>query len=111
MATGSGSDDQQTERGSFQENLLRLEGAIPGAATSAQPILVNIHRSVSRLYDQLQRIDVTPLLPRSHVSHVRCFDCGTTDMESFHTSTQAGYHLCPACFHQRLSTGRARTAH
>ena len=111
MATGPGHDDLQAERGSFREQLLRLEAAIPGAAPSAQPLLVNIHRSVRRLHDQLQRIDVTPLLPRSLVSHVRCFDCGTTKMESFHTSTQGGYHLCPACFHQRLSTGRAKAAH
>ena len=111
MVTGSGSEDHQTERGSFRERLLQLEAAIPGAATGAQPVLVNIHRSVRRLHEQLQRIDVTPLLPRSLVSHVRGFDCGTTNMESFHTSTQGGYHLCPACFHQRRSTGRARTAH
>jgi hypothetical protein len=52
-----------------------------------------------------------PVLPRSVVSEVRCFDCGTAKMESFHTSTQGGYHLCPTCFQQRLRTGRARTAH
>ena len=111
MVTGSGSEDHQAERGSLRERLLRLEAAIPSAATSAQPILTNIHRSIRRLHDQLQRIDVTPLLPRSLVSHVRCFDCGTAKMESFHTSTQGGYHLCPACFQQRLRTGRAKTAH
>ena len=111
MTTGSGSEDHQTERGSFRERLLQLEAAIPGAATDVQPLLVNIHRSVRRLHDQLQCIDVTPLLPRSIVSQVRCFDCGTAQMESFHTSSQGGYHLCPACFHQRLRTGRARTAH
>lgn len=111
MVTESGNEDHQTERGSFLERLLRLEAAIPGAATDVQPLLVNIHRSIRRLHDQLQRIDVTPLLPRSLVSHVRCFDCGTVKMESFHTSTQGGYHFCPACFHQRLRTGRARTAH
>ncbi|ULA69694.1 MAG: hypothetical protein LZF62_450042 [Nitrospira sp.] len=110
MTTGSGSEDQ-AERGSFRERLLQLEAAIPGAATDVQPLLVNIHRSVRRLHDQLQCIDVTPLLPRSIVSQVRCFDCGTAQMESFHTSSQGGYHLCPACFHQRLRTGRARTAH
>ncbi|HNG55163.1 MAG TPA: hypothetical protein PLR85_17385 [Nitrospira sp.] len=111
MVTGSGSDDQQEERGSFREQLRRLETAIPGAATSVQPLLMNIHRSVRRLHDQIQRIDVTPLLPRTLVSHVRCFDCGTAKMESFHTSTQGGYHLCPACFQHRLRTGRAKTAH
>ncbi|MCS6295917.1 MAG: hypothetical protein H8K09_06760 [Nitrospira sp.] len=111
MTTGSGSEDHQAERGSFRERLLQLEAAIPGAATDVQPLLVNIHRSVRRLHDQLQCIDVTPLLPRSIVSQVRCFDCGTAQMESFHTSSQGGYHLCPACFHQRLRTGRARTAH
>ena len=111
MGTGSGSEEQQEQRGSFRERLLQLEAAIPGAATNVQPLLVNIHRSIRRLHDQLQRIDVTPLLPRSLVSHVRCFDCGTSQMESFHTSTQGDYHLCPACFRQRLSAGRARTAH
>ena len=111
MMIGFSSEEQQEEHGSFREQLLRLETAIPGAATSVQPLLLNIHRSVRRLHDQLQRIDVTPLLPRSLVGHVRCFDCGTTDMESFHTSTQGGYHLCPACFQQRLRTGRAKTAH
>ena len=45
----------------------------------------HIHRSARRLHDQLQRIDITPPLPRSIVSQVRCFDCGTTKMESFHT--------------------------
>ena len=111
MVTGLGSEEQQEERGSFREQLLRLETAIPGAATSAQPLLLNIHRTVRQLHDQLQRIDVTPLLPRTLVSQVRCFDCGTTTMESFHTSTQGGYHLCPSCFQHRLSTGRAKTAH
>lgn len=46
MGTESGSEDQQTERSSFREQLMRLEAAIPGAATSAQPLLVSIHRSV-----------------------------------------------------------------
>lgn len=112
MVTGSRSDDEPTtEGGSFREQLLRLEAAIPGAAAGAQPLLVTIHRSVRRLHEQLQRIDVTPLFPRSLVSNVRCFNCGTTKMESFHTSTQGGYHLCPPCFHRRLSVGRAKTAH
>ena len=35
MVTGSGSEDHQTERGSFRERLLQLEAAIPGAATGA----------------------------------------------------------------------------
>ncbi len=111
MGTESGSQDQQAERGSFRERLMRLEAAIPGAATSAQPLLVSIHRSVRRLHDQLQRIDVTPVLPRTLVSRIRCFDCGTTNMDSFHTSTQGGYDLCPPCFQHRLRTGRAKTAH
>ncbi|MGC3975021.1 MAG: hypothetical protein QM771_11640 [Nitrospira sp.] len=111
MMTGSGSEEQQEERVSFREQLLRLETAIPGAPTSVQPLLLNIHRSVRRLHDQLQHIDATPPLPRTVVSQVRCFDCGSTRMESFHTSTQGGYHLCPTCFQHRLRTGRARTAH
>ena len=111
MGTESGSEDQQTERSSFREQLMRLEAAIPGAATSAQPLLVSIHRSVRRLHDQLQRIDVTPVLPRTLVSHIRCFDCGTAKMESFFTSTEGCYDLCPPCFQHRLRTGRAKTAH
>ena len=111
MVTGSGNEEHQTEHGSFRERLLRLEAAIPGAATDVQPLLVDLHRSARRLHDQLQRIDTTPLLPRSIVSQVRCFDCSTAKMESFHTSTQGGYHLCPACFQQRLRTGRAKTGH
>lgn len=111
MVTESGSEELHVEYGSIRERLLQLEAAIPGAATEAQPLLVNIHRSVRRLHDQLQRIDITPLLPRSIVTQARCFDCGTTKMESFYTSTQGGYHLCPTCFQQRLRTGRAKTAH
>lgn len=111
MVTGRGREDQEEEGGSFREQLLRLEAAIPGAAIEIQPLLGNIHRSIRRLHDQLQCIDVTPLLPRSLVSQVRCFDCGTAKMESFHTSTQGGYHLCPTCFQHRLRTGRAKTAH
>ncbi|TKB86500.1 MAG: hypothetical protein E8D43_06660 [Nitrospira sp.] len=105
MVTGPCSEEPLEEPGSFRERLSLLE------ATEAQPLLRHIYRSTRRLHDQLQRIDPTPPLPRSVVSEVRCFDCGTTKMESFHTSTQGGYHLCPSCFQQRLRTGRARTAH
>lgn len=111
METRSGGEEHPTESGSFRERLSLLEAAIPAATTQAQPLLAHIHRSVLRLHDQLQRIDATPPLPRSIVSQVRCFDCGTAKMESFHTSTQGGYHLCPTCFQQRLRMGRAKTAH
>ena len=111
MVTKSGGDEHPTESGSFLERLSLLEAAIPGATTKAQPLLAHIHRSALRLHDQLQRIDATPLLPRSIVSQVRCFDCGTAKMESFHTSRQGGYHLCSTCFQQRLRTGRTKTAH
>ena len=111
MVTGPCSEEPLEEQGSFRERLSRLEAAIPGAAAEAQPLLRHIYRATRRLHDQLQRIDPTPLLPRSAVSEVHCFDCGTARMESFHTSTQGGYHLCPTCFQQRLRTGRARTAH
>jgi hypothetical protein len=111
MMTGSGGEEHQAISGSFRERLALLEAAIPGAAAQAQPLLTRIHRSALRLHDQLQRIDATPPLPRSIVSQVRCFDCGTAKMESFHTSTQGGYHLCPTCFQHRLRTGRAKTAH
>ncbi len=95
----------------FHERLTQLEAAIPGAATDVQPLLSRIHRSALRLHDQLQHIDCRPPLPRTLVSQIRCFDCGTGPMESFHSSTQGGYHLCPTCFQQRLGTGRAKTAH
>ena len=111
MVTGPCSEEPLEEQNPFRERLSLLEAAIPGAAAEAQPLLRHIYRSTRRLHDQLQRIDPTPPLPRSVVSEVRCFDCGTAKMESFHTSTQGGYHLCPPCFQQRLRTGRARTAH
>ncbi len=111
MVTRSGGAELATESASFRERLSQLEAAIPGAATDVQALLSHIHRSALRLHDQLQRIDATPPLPRTLVSQVRCFDCGTANMESFHSSTQGGYHLCPTCFQQRLRTGRAKTAH
>ena len=111
MVTEPCSEQPREEPGSFRERLSLLEAAIPGAATEVQPLLRHIYRSTRGLHDQLQGIDPTPVLPRSVVSEVRCFDCGTAGMESFHTSTQGGYHLCPTCFQQRLHTGRARTAH
>ena len=98
-------------RNQFRERLTQLEAAIPGAATDVQPLLSRIHRSALRLHDQLQHIECTPPLPRTLVSQIRCFDCGTGHMESFHSSTQDVYHLCPTCFQQRLATGRAKTAH
>ena len=96
---------------SFRERLSQLEAILPTAATDVQPLLSHIYRSALRLHDQLQRIDCTPLLPRTLVSQVRCFDCGTGNMESFHSSSQGGYHLCPACFQHRLHTGRVKTGH
>ncbi|WHZ16663.1 MAG: hypothetical protein OJF52_003513 [Nitrospira sp.] len=111
MVTRSNGDEQQAAPGSFRERLSLLKAAIPDAASDVQALLSDISRSVLRLHDQLQRIDATPPLPRSIVSLVRCFDCGTTSMDSFHTSKQGGYHLCPTCFQQRLRSGRAKTAH
>ena len=111
MLTESGGEKRETESVSFRERLSQLEAVIPGAATGVQALLSQIHRCALRLHDQLQRIDATPPLPRTLVSQVSCFDCGTANMESFHSSTQGGYHLCPTCFQQRLRTGRAKTAH
>lgn len=111
MSTRPERDEYQPNGPSFYDRLCLLEAAIPGAVPGAQALLTGIYHSTRRLHDELQRIDVTPLLPRSIVSRVRCFDCGTTNMDSFHTSTQGGYHLCPTCFQHRLSTGRAKTAH
>ena len=107
----SSEETQVAASASFRERLSQLEAVIPEAATEVQPLLSRICRSALRLHDQLQRIDATPPLPRSLVSQVRCFDCGSSNMESFHSSAQGGYHLCPACFQQRLRTGRAKTAH
>ena len=109
--TQSYEDRGVIESATFLERLSQLEAVIPRAATDVQPLLSRIHWSILRLHDQLQRIDYTPPLPRTLVSQVRCFDCGTTKMESFHTSAQGGYHLCPICFQHRLRTGRANTAH
>ena len=109
--TPSSLEKRETETASFRERLSLLEAVIPEAATDVQPLLSRIHRSALRLHDQLQRIDTTPPLPRTLVSQVRCFDCGRSNMESFHSSTQGGYHLCPICFQQRLRTGRAKTSH
>jgi len=111
MSTRPERDEYQPNGPSFYDRLCLLEAAIPGAVPGAQALLTGIYHSTRRLHDELQRIDVTPLLLRSIVSRVRCFDCGTTNMDSFHTSTQGGYHLCPTCFQHRLSTGRAKTAH
>lgn len=111
MVTQLSWEKRETENASFRERLSLLEAAIPHAAIGAQPLLARIQRSALRLHDQLQHIEATPPLPRSAVSQVRCFDCGTASMESFHTSTQGGYHLCPTCFQHRLHTGRAKTAH
>ncbi len=111
MVTHSNWETRETESASFRERLSELEAVIPGAATDVRELLVHIRRSALRVHDQLQRIDVTPPLPRTFVRQVRCFDCGTANMESFHSSTQGGYHLCPTCFRQRLRTGRAKTAH
>ena len=111
MVTRSSWESRETENASFRERLSALEAVIPDAAIDMQPLLSRIHRSALRLHDQLQRIDTAPPLPRTLVSQVRCFDCGTANMESFHSSTQGGYHLCPTCFQQRLRTGRAKTAH
>ncbi len=95
----------------FMERLAVLEGAVSKAPEPIRPILSGIHRSAVSLHNILQSIEITPLLPSTPFGKLSCFDCGTTTMESFHTSKQGGYHLCPACFQHRIRTGRARTAH
>ncbi len=104
-------DENQANNPSFHDRLSRLKAAIPGAVPVAQALLTSIYHSTRRLHDELQRIDTAPLLPQSIVSRARCFDCGATNLDSFHTSSQGGYHLCPGCFQHRLRTGRAKTAH
>ncbi|MBX3237053.1 MAG: hypothetical protein KF814_12960 [Nitrospiraceae bacterium] len=110
MNSLSGLDHALADHPTFHDCLDTLETAIPGADLQAQPILTAIHRAARRTHEALQRIDVTPPLPRSITSGIRCFDCGTGRMESFHTSKEGGYHLCPACFTHRVHAGRARTA-
>ena len=111
MMMPSGEDTPIVEHVPFRERLAQLEAAIPDAAVQLRPMLSRIHRSALRLHDQLQRIDCVPPLPRTLVSQIRCFDCGKGNLESFHSSTQGGYDLCPPCFQQRLRTGRAKSAH
>lgn len=111
MLMPSGEDAPAADHVPFRERLAQLEAAIPYAAIQLRPMLSRIHGSALRLHDQLQRIDCIPPLPRTFVSQIRCFDCGTGNLESFHTSTQGGYHLCSTCFQQRLRTGRAKTGH
>jgi hypothetical protein len=111
MLTRSSCENRESEGTSIRERLSQLEAVIPNAPPDVQPLLFRIHQSARRLHDHLQRIDTTPPLPRTLVSQVRCFDCGTSNMESFHSSTQGGYHLCQTCFQHRLGTGRAKTAH
>jgi hypothetical protein len=95
----------------FMERLAILAGAVSKAPAPIRPMLSSIHRSALSFHNMLQSIDITPLLPSTPFSKLSCFDCGTTTMESFHTSKQGGYHLCPTCFQHRIRTGRARTAH
>jgi hypothetical protein len=107
MIMVSNSEEAQPESRSFREQPSVLEQAMPGAAREAQPLLSLIYQSASQVHEALRRIDVTPVLPRSVTTGIRCFECGTGKMESFHTSKQGGYHLCPTCFQHRVRTGRA----
>lgn len=108
MSTPSAWQNHGTD--SFHQRLSRLEQALAGASREVQPMLAEIHQATRRTHDALEEIDVAPVLPRTIVSGIRCFDCGTAKMDSFHTSKQGGYHLCPPCFDHRVRTGRARTA-
>lgn len=95
----------------FMERLTTLEGAVMKAPEPIRPILSDIHLSALSLHRILQSIDTLPLLPSAPFGKLACFDCGTTTMETFHTSKQGGYHLCSTCFQHRTRTGRARAAH
>jgi hypothetical protein len=110
MVTDPHCNEPQSEPGSFRERLSILKEAIPGAASEVRPLLSAIYRSARHVNDALGRVAVAPVLPRSIVGGIRCFDCGMAKMESFHSSKQGGYHLCPACFHHRVHTGRAKAA-
>jgi hypothetical protein len=94
-----------------QERLIALEQAIPASSEAIRPTLLKIHRSAVRLHGILTAIDVSLPLPSAPFGRISCFDCGTRKMETFHTSKQGGYHLCPPCFEDRVGTGRARSAH
>jgi hypothetical protein len=95
----------------FRERLTALEQAIPAASEAIRPALVKIHHSVVKVRSTLEAIDVACLLPSTLFGSVSCFDCGTRKMDTFHTSKQGRYHLCPGCFDHRARTGRARSAH
>jgi hypothetical protein len=104
-------ESDTTFHNEFMQQLMVLEEVVANAHESIRPILLGIRRSTLSLHNILQSIDITPLLPSTPFGKPSCFDCGTTAMESFHTSKQGGYHLCPTCFQHRIRTGRARTAH
>lgn len=104
-------ESDTTLHNQVMQQLVVLEEVVSNAHEPIRPILLGIHHSVLVLHNILQSIDVRPVLPVAPFGKLSCFDCGTTNMESFHTSKQGGYHLCPSCFQHRFRTGRARTAH
>ena len=95
----------------FRQQLVILEEAIPPASETIRPILMKIRRSAIALQSKLEAIHIAPPRPATSVGGVACFDCGTQNLEVFHTCKQGGYHLCSSCFDHRARTGRARSAH
>lgn len=92
----------------FRQRLAILEEAIPIAPETVRPTLVRIRRSAIDLHGRLEAIDIGPPLPSTSFGSIFCFDCGTSNLEVFHTSKQGGYHLCATCFEDRVYVGRAK---
>jgi hypothetical protein len=95
--------DTQTE---LDQRLRELVDAIATATDSVREILARVHASVVQATAELNQIELFP--PPREQHRVACFDCGTNNLEVFHTSKRHGYHLCPECFRGREERGMAR---
>jgi len=95
----------------FYQRLAILEEAIQATPETIRPALVSIHRSAIDLHGRLKTIDIASALPSTSFGSISCFDCGTRNLEVYHTAKQGGYHLCSPCFDHWAGSGRARSAH
>lgn len=82
------SDEYQTNSPSFHDRLSMLRRRSPVQSRGYRLCSRGIYHSTRRLRRAAAHRRHTPLLPRSIVSRVCCFDCGATNMNSFHTSSQ-----------------------